>query len=178
VDCDREPSPAPILPNVTPALVEANTTCDGVPSNVVTRAAHYNCTRTSNITCVKTLDLIRSRTMSTSLQECRYLASRDPECGNYFSYLRAATTRCYCYKKIACCQSCSRNPNVNYDTYEITTRGDPTCSTGRLSTDNTVCCSGTCATCAVNALAQDSVGFCSAGTIKRPCATFSPPCKM
>jgi hypothetical protein len=176
VNCDHEPAAAPKPATNQPVLVEMNAACDGTAA-AYQRASHSNCT--ADVTCVKELMLLRNTLMNTNVEECRYMAANDPECGNHFTHLARNTNiqRCYCYKKNPCCLGCSRIAKMNYDIYEMSTLPDPNCGFGVKNTNGTACCTKSCPSCFDNANVQTAPGFCTA-TATRSCKVAGAPCLL
>jgi hypothetical protein len=179
VNCDRKQVTAPKPTAFKPITVEDNTRCDGTMGSW-SRAAHHTC-RNTTYDCSKLLrPLGRTTTQTVNVDECAAMAAADTECSSTYMITKASPQKCYCYKKEACCKTCSRRPDTAYVTYEQSTTADATCATGIKSADNTVCCSASCGAgnCGTSTAAVDAVGFCSATTITRSCKTNGPPCKI
>eukprot|EP01114_Cavostelium_apophysatum_P019332 TRINITY_DN61_c0_g1_i1.p1 TRINITY_DN61_c0_g1~~TRINITY_DN61_c0_g1_i1.p1 ORF type:complete len:1021 (-),score=244.73 TRINITY_DN61_c0_g1_i1:110-3172(-) len=130
---------------------------------------------------------------SVTLDECSLLVQKDPECSSTFMYAPVASWMrgtamigrdsfsCTCYKKTTCCKTCSRVYDANFMLYETTTKSDPKCATGVLSSDNLFCCSASCGAgnCKKGSNQNNgfgSIGICGDAYINRSCDTFGPPC--
>jgi hypothetical protein len=180
VDCDKEPSDAVAATFTAPILIEQGVRCDGV-GGTFSRVAHHNCSEIDAQNCVKQLFVVgRPVTQNVTLQECREMANRDPQCSNIFAFKNTSPYKCFCYTNLTCCKTCSRAPNIAADTYEIASVSDPTCATGTLSADGLSCCSGSCGAgkCVNNAELLTQAGFCCSTCITRSCSEYGPPCML
>ena len=177
IDCDKEPVEPQPPKVVDPNLVESGARCDGL-AGVFGKANHTNCTAEEIGNCYKPLYPIGRTPINAdvSIEECRALAARDPDCSNIALIKLVEPQKCYCYTNLACCKDCSRRTDPAYQVYQVSTSPDPTCATGTLSSDGKSCCSGTCASCVNSAALLDSVGFCCSTCITRSCKDYGPPC--
>ena len=174
VNCDLEPVDAPVPSFPSPSLVESSTQCDGF-GGVWSKASHYNCTNPND--CYKQLYPVgRDPSSDVSIEECRAMASQDPECSNFFVSRQKEPTLCYCYSNKPCCKTCSRAA-ASFDTYQVSSPADPTCQTGVKSADGNYCCSPECGSCTSSGYGN-YLGYCCSTCITRPCATYGPPCAL
>jgi len=161
-------------------LLRNNTVCDGFQgwSNVT---AHSTC---GGSNCTLRLYPIGPN-YNLRPNECAALARRNSQCSNEIFIQRSAlllgvpSGACYCYKKDACCKTCSPKTLNNYNLYRASElNSDPTCLTGFKN--GNACCSSTCKTCPTT-LTSNEVGMCSsnaAAIAHRPCSQFLPPCQI
>lgn len=177
IDCSYEPGAVQIPQKREAIVVEDGVRCDGYTTYF--KQSHYNSSCANSTIClVQLVPDGRPVGEPTTLDECAILAARSPDCSNRYMHYRP-TQKCYCYSSNPCCKSCSRRPDQHSSVYEVVATPDPTCATGILSAEKTVCCGAECGSCVSSNYTIDAVGFCYKGNVSfRPCSLFGPPCLM